>query len=71
MAASSTTTGADGASGDGEASKPTHLERQRASLRRTVNSIRWEMGMLIFVLFYFVVVFTTFALDDQKVRTVV
>ena len=45
-----------------------YITKQRIALRKTVNSIRWEIGMLIFVLFYFVVVFTTFALDDKKER---
>lgn len=44
------------------------FEQRPASLRTVVNSVKWEMGMLMFVLFYFVVVFVTFALDDQKVR---
>ena len=33
-----------------------------------IASMRWEMGMLIVVMVYFVVVFVTFALADQKVR---
>ena len=43
------------------------LAQYRETVKRTVVSIRWEMGMLIFVLFYFVVVFLTFAFEDQKV----
>ena len=53
--------------GKGAKADVSYITKRRIALRKTVNSIRWEIGMLIFVLFYFVVVFTTFALDDQKV----
>ena len=46
----------------------TLLSKRRAYVKRIVTSIQWELGMLCFVLLYFVVVFVTFALADQQVR---
>jgi hypothetical protein len=43
------------------------LKAWRLAVKKQVNSIRWEMGMLVFVIFYFIVVFLTFAFEDQKV----
>jgi hypothetical protein len=43
------------------------IAQYREAVKRKVVSIGWEMGMLIFVLVYFVVVFLTFAFEDQKV----
>ena len=40
----------------------------RAAVRKEVTSIRWEMGMLVFVIIYFAVVFATFALEDKQVH---
>jgi hypothetical protein len=56
---------ADAKQGDGGGG--TTLAQYRETVKRQVVSIRWEMGMLIFVLFYFVVVFLTFAFEDQKI----
>lgn len=47
------------------------IAKWRAWTKRQVTSIRWEMGMLVFVIVYFVIVFVTFALDDQKVGQLV
>ena len=42
------------------------LAKQRIIVKRWVTSMWWEMGMLAVVLVYFVVVFGTFAISDQK-----
>ena len=48
-------------------SSSNQLKRYQLAVKRQVNSIRWEMGMLVFVIFYFIVVFLTFMFEDQKV----
>ena len=43
------------------------MKRYGRKTKAWVTSMKWEMFMLVVVLFYFVVVFVTFALSDQKV----
>jgi hypothetical protein len=45
------------------------LQQWQKKAEATVTSMAWEMFMLIVVLAYFVVVFTTFAISDQKARS--
>lgn len=47
------------------------VAKWQVKTRRTVTSIAWEMGMLVFVLLYFVVVFVTFGVDDQKIARLI
>ena len=58
---------ADAPSGSGP-SELTKFARWRLKFKRLVTSMRWEIGMLVVVILYFVVVFATFALEDQAVR---
>ena len=44
-----------------------NMKRYGRKTKAWVTSMKWEMFMLVVVLFYFVVVFVTFALSDQKV----
>ena len=47
--------------------QPTTLATLRQKVKKEVTSIRWEMGMLVFVMVYFAVVIATFAIEDKQV----
>ena len=49
----------------------TAIGKARETTKAIVTSMRWELGMLVFVLAYFVVVFATFAFSDQQIARLI
>jgi len=47
------------------------LRDVRRVVKKEVTSMRWEQGMLVFVLIYFLLVFTTFAIEDRQIARMI
>jgi len=63
--------GAKGATAAELETPDTQLASMRLKVKKTVTSMPWELGMLVFVLVYFLVVFVTFALSDVNIARLI
>ena len=52
---------------DAEAAATATLSEYRNAVRRRVTSLRWEMGMMMVVIVYCIVVFGSFDIEDKQI----